>query len=81
MLDQTGNQPPKALEFADDPGASRSIWVAILLVLGITGWFASSFVLPPDEAEAVADSRTPEPITVAIKATQSARVPEVFVAE
>lgn len=81
MSNPSGNTSPETLSFADDPGASRSFWVAVLLVLVMTGWFASSLILPSGEPEGVSSERTPQPITVAIQASQAAKVPEVFVAE
>ncbi|MDJ0627551.1 MAG: efflux RND transporter periplasmic adaptor subunit [Rhodobacter sp.] len=73
--------PPEPLRFADDPGASRSFWVAVLMVLAITGWFASSIVLPSGDSESVTIERAPQPVTVAIRASRATEVPEVFVAE
>jgi multidrug efflux system membrane fusion protein len=72
---------PEQLSFSDDRGASRSFWVAVLLVLAIIGWFASSYVLPSTEPEAETVDRTRQPITVAVKPSRAARVPEVFIAE
>ena len=80
MLDQRDDAPEK-LTFDDDPGASRSFWVAVLLVLAIAAWFTSSLVLPSTEPNTNVNERTPQPITVAVKPSRAATMPEVFVAE
>lgn len=78
-LKDTGAAAP--LAFKDDPGSSRSKWVAALLTLGIVGWMGSGFVLPSAEAE----TSTPvsEPQAVAVRVMQSTAQPVVktFTAE
>ena len=72
---------PAPLAFADDRGASRSVWIAAALLVALVAWMGSGFVLPPDEeaAEAptapqarvpsvmVRDAR-PEPVTLTFSA-------------
>lgn len=81
MVDETNAAPPIALQFGDDPGASRSFWIAFLLVLAMGGWFVSSLILPSEDPGSIADGRTLQPMIVAVKASRARTVPEVFVAD
>ena len=49
MSDTSPETRPEPLEFETDRGASRSIWIAMLLLLAIIGWMGSGFVLPSEE--------------------------------
>ena len=76
-------ETPKAgLQFDDDPGASRSKWIAAALLVAIVAWMGSGFIFPSDDGgdEAVA-SDGPEPVTVAVVNSTSQPVMQYFRAE
>lgn len=76
---QTHRQP---LHFEDDPGASRSTWVAGAILLAIVGWMGSGFVLPSEEEEPPqAAAEGPEPVAVAVRMSAAEPVTLYFEAE
>ena len=38
--------PTEPLRFETDRGASRSIWIAVALVVALIGWMGSGIILP-----------------------------------
>lgn len=72
---------PKPLEFAPDKGASRSTWIAALLVLLIVGWMGSGFVIPAeDETPTIARAEL-APVTVAVSTSTAQTVTQFYQAE
>ncbi|PIE11957.1 MAG: efflux transporter periplasmic adaptor subunit [Rhodobacterales bacterium] len=72
------------LEFQHEKGASRSKWIAGLLVVMLVGWMGSGYVLPA--AEAPAEEATPakaerRAVTVAVHESHAAPVQQEFLAE
>ena len=72
---------PQRLTFTSDKGASRSTWIAVLLVIAIVGWMGSGFVLPSDEVEQVAAREEIKPISVAVSSSVAEIVPQFYQAE
>ena len=69
------------LEFNSDPGASRSTWIAGVLVLLIVGWMGSGFVIPSQTGEPRVARQDPKPVAVAVSASQAQTVQQFFQAE
>ncbi|WBU59309.1 efflux RND transporter periplasmic adaptor subunit [Paracoccus albus] len=78
MTDQTTGRSP--LRFETDKGASRSFWVAMLLLLLIVGWMASGFIIKPDAPQAEAPPEI-EPPTVLVRSSAAEEVTLNFRAE
>lgn len=72
----------ETLDFRDEPGSSRSKWVAGLLALALAGWMGSGFILPsaPDEEEA-GPVEAIEAVAVAVRQSRAEEVTRVFTAE
>ncbi|MEQ6249433.1 efflux RND transporter periplasmic adaptor subunit [Sulfitobacter sp. HNIBRBA3233] len=72
---------PERLEFESDRGASRSTWLAALLVLLIVGWMGSGFILPSEPEETPVSRADPEPVAVAVTTSTAQSVTQFFQAE
>lgn len=70
------------LSFADDPGASRSTWIAAGLVVAIVAWMGSGYILPSQDKGAPRPAdKTPKPVAVAVKRSATEPVTLTFRAE
>ncbi|SLN33980.1 Toluene efflux pump periplasmic linker protein TtgG precursor [Roseivivax jejudonensis] len=71
------------LEFETDRGASRSIWVAMALLVAIVLWMGSGFVLPQGDAgqPEQAEAPEPQPPAVRVRASEAEPVTLTFGAE
>ncbi len=69
------------LRFEDDAGASRSTWVAALLVVLIVGWMGSGFIIPGTDDGEVATRQEPEPVAVAVTRSTAQTVTQFYQAE
>ncbi|MEO9865452.1 MAG: efflux RND transporter periplasmic adaptor subunit [Yoonia sp.] len=72
---------PQRLEFTSDKGASRSTWVAALLVLLIVGWMGSGFVIPSEDTDPVVAREDPKPVAVAVATSMAEIVTQFYQAE
>ncbi|WP_346348188.1 MULTISPECIES: efflux RND transporter periplasmic adaptor subunit [unclassified Sulfitobacter] len=72
---------PRALTFNDDKGASRSTWIAGLLVLAIIGWMGSGFIFPAKEAAPVSAREDVKPVAVAVTPSVAETVTQYYQAE
>lgn len=72
---------PKALSFSSDKGASRSTWIAAMLVLLIVGWMGSGFVIASDDPAPVVTREDPKPVAVAISTSKAETVTQFYQAE
>lgn len=83
MTDETTTESRKELSFADEPGSSRSKWVAGLLTVALAAWMGSGYIFPAPEAEeqAEAPSREVEAIAVTVRDSEAEPVTRVFSAE
>ncbi len=72
---------PQRLEFTSDKGASRSTWVAALLVLLIVGWMGSGFVIPSEDTDPVVAREDPKPVAVAVTTSMAETVTQFYQAE
>ncbi|WP_051508402.1 efflux RND transporter periplasmic adaptor subunit [Roseicyclus elongatus] len=69
------------LTFRDDPGASRSVWVAAALVVVIVAWMGSGIVFPATEESAAAPVAGPAPVAVTVETVVPEPVTLFFQAE
>lgn len=75
-------EKPEHLSFQDDKGASRSTWIAAVLVIAIIAWMGSGYVLPPEDPDTPKESETEiEPVSVAFKQSSPEEVTLFFQAE
>ncbi|MGJ8605394.1 MAG: efflux RND transporter periplasmic adaptor subunit [Marivita sp.] len=72
---------PKELQFAPDAGASRSTWIAAALVLLLTGWMGSGFIIPHEEDTTTAPRDDPKPVAVAVSTSTAENVTQFYRAE
>lgn len=81
----TDRDEPKAgtLAFESDPGAGRSAWVALTLVVALALWLGSGLLLPsePDLPAGPAADRAQEAFAVAVRQSEAEPVTRYFVAE
>ncbi|MBU2983317.1 efflux RND transporter periplasmic adaptor subunit [Lentibacter algarum] len=71
----------QTLSFTDDAGASRSTWIAGILVIAIVAWMGSGFIIPSAEADIQVARQEPKPIAVAVKTSQAETVTQFYQAE
>ncbi len=69
------------LQFEDDPGASRSTWIAAVLVVAIVGWMGSGFLFPSEQEEDTATREAPQPVAVAVTQSMAEKVTQFYQAE
>ena len=72
---------PQRLTFASDQGASRSTWVAALLVVLIVGWMGSGFIFPTHDTGPVIARADPQPVAVAVATSMAETVTQFYQAE
>lgn len=72
---------PQRLTFTSDKGASRSTWVAALLVVLIVGWMGSGFVIPSENTGPVLAREEPKPVAVAVTTSAAEIVTQFYQAE
>ncbi|MCH2165586.1 MAG: efflux RND transporter periplasmic adaptor subunit [Marinovum sp.] len=82
-LDIEQNQEPETqrLTFKSDKGASRSTWIAAILVIAIVGWMGSGFFIPSEQAEVVQTRQDPKPVAVAVTTSVAETVTQFYQAE
>jgi len=69
------------LQFSDDPGARRSAWAALALVVLIVAWFASALLGPAQPEQPPSRAGADAPVNVAVITSKAESVTESFVAE
>jgi multidrug efflux system membrane fusion protein len=69
------------LEFTSDKGASRSTWIAAVLVLLIVGWMGSGFILPSEEETTIIAREKLDPVAVAVTTSMAQTVTQFYQAE
>ncbi|SMX24762.1 efflux RND transporter periplasmic adaptor subunit [Boseongicola aestuarii] len=74
-------EAPQKLTFTSDKGASRSTWIAGVLVILIVGWMGSGFVIPFAEEPQVIRRQEPQPVAVAVKTSSAETVAQFYQAE
>lgn len=72
---------PERLSFDTDKGASRSLWIAGVLVLLIVGWMGSGFIIPSEDDDAFVPREEPKPIAVAVTNSVAETVTQFYQAE
>lgn len=78
--DQTESH--QTLTFENDKGASRSTWIAGLILIVIVAWMGSGFVLPSqDQSQDVTNTSQPAPVAVTVRASSAESVTLYFQAE
>lgn len=90
---QSGKTPPatmnpsrvdgaaQPLSFDTDPGASRSTWIAAVLVVVIVAWMGSGLVFSSADSEPISLREAPQPIAVAVAPSEAETVTQFFQAE
>lgn len=83
MTTETGEKPAtQLLSFDTDRGASRSFWIALVILVLVVGWMASGFVIPSEEAEPEATEQAEaEPPAVLVRQSRAEPVTLTFGAE
>lgn len=76
--DTNGNA--ERLTFRDDPGSSRSTWLAVVIVLLAVAWFSSGMLGQDDAAAPMKDGAT-SPVQVAVMTSVAGSVAEVLIVE
>ncbi|UYP69491.1 efflux RND transporter periplasmic adaptor subunit [Thalassobacter stenotrophicus] len=72
---------PQELTFQSDKGASRSFWIALLLVVLIIGWMGSGFVIPSEDSAPTITRDEPSPVAVAVTTSVAEQVTQFYQAE
>ncbi|WP_172978132.1 efflux RND transporter periplasmic adaptor subunit [Roseovarius sp. THAF27] len=72
---------PTRLEFKDEPGASRSRWVAGSLALALVGWLGSGFIFPSEDVGEAESSDAIEAVAVKVRDSVAEPVTKTFSAE
>lgn len=72
---------PQKLSFSSDKGASRSIWIAGILVVLIVGWMGSGFIFPSAEEAQTTRRQEAQPVAVAVKTSSAETVAQFYQAE
>lgn len=72
---------PQRLTFQSDKGASRSFWIAALLVVVIIGWMGSGFIIPSEDTDPIATREDPKPVAVAVATSIAQTVAQFYQAE
>ncbi|KUF10437.1 efflux RND transporter periplasmic adaptor subunit [Pseudoponticoccus marisrubri] len=76
------SETTERLSFDTDKGASRSTWIAAALVLAITAWMGSGFILPSEEAQTPGEGGNgAAPVAVTVTPSQAEPVTLWFQAE
>jgi len=78
---ETSVDEPQRLTFTSDKGASRSTWVAALLVVLIVGWMGSGFIIPSEDTGPVIAREDPKPVAVAVTTSTAETVTQFYQAE
>ncbi|SFD72623.1 efflux RND transporter periplasmic adaptor subunit [Roseivivax sediminis] len=79
---EAGGAAPEGLRFDTDRGASRSFWIASLLLVAIVAWMGSGFVLPgEDAAPQQTEAAAPELPSVLVRRSTAEPVTLRFTAE
>lgn len=81
MTDDSRDGGAKALNFETDKGASRSFWIATVVLIAIIGWMASGFILPSEEPEAAAPEAEAKLASVSVTRSTAEPVTLTFSAE
>lgn len=77
----TTDTSPQRLTFTSDKGASRSTWIAAVLVMAIVGWMGSGFIFPSQDTDTVAARTEPKPVAVAVTTSVAEIVTQFYQAE
>jgi multidrug efflux system membrane fusion protein len=78
---EEGPYEQSGLSFTSDKGASRSTWIAAMLVILIVGWMGSGFIFPSDDTNVVTKRADPKPVAVAVTTSLADAVMQFYQAE
>ncbi|MGJ8624842.1 MAG: efflux RND transporter periplasmic adaptor subunit [Yoonia sp.] len=79
--DTSNTSKKTALTFTSDKGASRSTWIAGILVLVTIGWMGSGLVLPSDDTPQTVTRADIKPVAVAVTTSVAETVTQFYQAE
>ncbi|MGH1578794.1 efflux RND transporter periplasmic adaptor subunit [Planktotalea sp.] len=74
-------QTPAPLEFTSDKGASRSTWIAAILLVAIVAWMGSGFIFPSENTDTTITREEPKPVAVAVSTSHAKTVTQFYRAE
>lgn len=72
---------PIKLSFEDEPGSSRSKWLALVFSLALVAWMGSRFFLPASQDEEISTPQVAKVVSVAIQSSKAQEVTKTFTAE
>ncbi|MEP0520178.1 MAG: efflux RND transporter periplasmic adaptor subunit [Hyphomicrobiales bacterium] len=72
---------PQRLTFTSDKGASRSVWIAGILVILIVSWMASGFIFPSQDTDIAEAQKDSALVTVAVTTSVATTVKQFYQAE
>ncbi|WP_460274427.1 efflux RND transporter periplasmic adaptor subunit [Celeribacter sp. ULVN23_4] len=75
------SETPAKLQFDDEPGASRSKWIACFLGLALVGWMGSGFIVASPQEDNNTAPLEAKTFTVAIRESEARDVTKIFAAE
>lgn len=76
-----GMPATRPLTFQSDTGASRSTWIAALLVVAIVSWMGSGFLFPTKSTREETTRQEPAPVAVAVTTSVAEEVTQFYRAE
>lgn len=80
--DKEQNEERQTLTFESDDGASRSIWIAAVILIAIVAWMGSGFLLPSEvQTGDQAKTSEPQPVAVTVRTSIAESVTLYFQAE
>lgn len=80
--DKEQNEERQTLTFETDDGASRSIWIAAVILIAIVAWMGSGFLLPSEvQTGDQAKTSEPQPVAVTVRTSIAESVTLYFQAE
>ncbi|WP_306258709.1 efflux RND transporter periplasmic adaptor subunit [Pararhizobium sp. IMCC21322] len=80
--DKEQKQERQTLTFESDEGASRSIWIAAVILIAIVAWMGSGFLLPSKvQTGDQAKTSEPQPVAVTVRTSIAESVTLYFQAE
>lgn len=81
MDDDAAQEAPRKLEFADEPGSGRAVWIGLGLVVALVLWMGSGVLFPADDRPVEGREDVGERVTVAVRESVAEPVTRYHIAE